>query len=380
MKKLLFLFVLCVTILGLTAAPTFDTSLSGTKTGLNDLGEGFMPLSVSWTKKRDFRLIEDEKYNKARLQFSFSSSLSNDRDYGYDKATGVPSWKESINDPEKNHYSSYFNPTGMISSSLSQKFEHWTVSGTLNTRYSHPMESLLLYSSDSFNKPYFSDGGVMRFSDKKSIAAYPWLYGERQNFTLNLSFSLSRSYEVKGLNSMNVSFGVELGPWWLLNFVSNDIRLSDYFRISASASESVTLKNDQQTIKLRWLVVTASHSNNFSYTFGKVVPKEKLGSYRLRGTLSDSFSISVQGPQLLDSSTAISGSFTFNNSFHFGTVENATTTIWGYSFDSYFSLSGTLNLFGIMNFSLSGTKHLVQGLGSNYGWSTSGEVSMSFNF
>ena len=216
--------------------------------------------------------------------------------------------------------------------------------------------------------------------DKEAIAAYPGVYGERDNFTANMGVSFSRNYIVKGLDSMNVSIGFEMGPWWMLNSISNGNRLSDYYRISGSASQSVRLKNTEQSIKLRWISISASHSNSFSYTFGSIVPQHKIGSYRLRGSLSDTFSISVSGPQLYDSSTTISGSASLVNVLYFGSTENARDKIYRSSYDSYISLWGNMTLFGIVSFSFSGTRYLTRGLsGGGNEWRVVGEVSMSFS-
>ena len=179
---------------------------------------------------------------------------------------------------------------------------------------------------------------------------------------------------------MNVSLGFEMGPWWMLNSISNGNRLSDYYKVTATASESVKIKDTQQSINLRWLNVTASHSNSLSYTFGRVVPKEKLNANRLKGVISDSFSISFAGPQLYDSSTSVSASVSLNNYLYFGGVANMKDSGFYYSYESNISISGYLNLFGIVSFSLSGTRYLSRGLSSSALWSASGEVYMSFNF
>ena len=179
---------------------------------------------------------------------------------------------------------------------------------------------------------------------------------------------------------MNVSVGVEMGPWWMLNSISNGNRLSDYYRISGTAGESVKIKDTQQSINLRWLNITASHSNSFSYTFGRIVPKEKLNSNRLKGVISDTLSLSFAGPQLYDASTSISASISLNNSLYFGQVANMKNSGFYSSYVSYLSLSGNLNLFGLISFSVTGTRYLSQGLGSsNTLWSASGEVYMSIN-
>lgn len=357
---------------------TFKGSITGSSGGLGNIGEGIFPFSVSWSKNKDITILDEDEYDKAHLVFSFSSSVTRDRDYGYDLKTGSPSWdKQDASSWTDNNSAYYFKPSASISVSLSQKFEKWTLKGTINTKYAHLMEDLV--SGVPFSRYFVNSDGSLKYNDKDAIAAYPWLYGERNNFTTSLGFTLSRSYDVEGLDSMNVSVGVEMGPWWMLNSISNGNRLSDYYRISGTAGESVKIKDTQQSINLRWLNITASHSNSFSYTFGRVVPKEKLNNNRLKGVLSDTLSLSFAGPQLYDASTSISASISLNNYLYFGEIANMKNSGFYYSYESYLSLSGNLNLFGLISFSVTGTRYLARGLSSSSLWSASGEVYMSFN-
>ena len=361
----------------LAAEDTFKGSFTGSSGGLGNIGEGLFPFSVSWSKNKEITILDEDEYDKAHLVFSFSSSVTRDRDYGYNPMTGAPSWLETLPEGQGRNYNYYFKPSASINVSLSQKFEKWTLKGTINTKYAHLMEDLVSGVPSSLY--FFNSDGSLKYSDKDAIAAYPWLYGERNNFTTSLGFTLSRSYDVEGLDSMNVSVGVEMGPWWMLNSISNGNRLSDYYRISGTAGESVRIKDTQQSINLRWLNITASHSNSFSYTFGRVVPKEKLNNNRLKGVLSDTLSLSFAGPQLYDASTSISASISLNNSLYFGEVANMKNSGFYYSYESYLSLSGNLNLFGLISFSVTGTRYLARGLSSSSLWSASGEVYMSFN-
>lgn len=372
------LVVLIFIIEGAFAAEdTFKGSFTGSSGGLGNIGEGLFPFSVSWSKNKEITILDEDDYDKAHLVFSFSSSVTRDRDYGYNPITGAPSWLETLPEGQGRNYNYYFKPSASINVSLSQKFEKWTLKGTINTKYAHLMEDLVSGVPSSLY--FFNSDGSLKYNDKEAIAAYPWLYGERNNFTTSLGFTLSRSYDVEGLDSMNVSVGVEMGPWWMLNSIFNGNRLSDYYRISGTAGESVRIKDTQQSINLRWLNITASHSNSFSYTFGRVVPKEKLNNNRLKGVLSDTLSLSFAGPQLYDASTSISASISLNNSLYFGEVANMKNSGFYYSYESYLSLSGNLNLFGIISFSVTGTRYLARGLSSSSLWSASGEVYMSFN-
>ena len=372
------LVVLIFIIEGVFAAEdTFKGSFTGSSGGLGNIGEGLFPFSVSWSKNNEITILDEDEYDKAHLVFSFSSSVTRDRDYGYNPITGAPSWLETLPEGQGRNYNYYFKPSASINVSLSQKFEKWTLKGTINTKYAHLMEDLVSGVPSSLY--FFNSDGSLKYNDKDAIAAYPWLYGERNNFTTSLGFTLSRSYDVEGLDSMNVSVGVEIGPWWMLNSISNGNRLSDYYRISGTAGESVRIKDTQQSINLRWLNITASHSNSFSYTFGRVVPKEKLNNNRLKGVLSDTLSLSFAGPQLYDASTSISASISLNNYLYFGEVANMKNSGFYYSYESYLSLSGNLNLFGVISFSVTGTRYLARGLSSSSLWSASGEVYMSFN-
>ena len=373
-KRIIIGIILFISMAFVYGESTFTTSFTGTGEASEYLSGGLLPFTVSWTKNKSLQMLDEEEFEKAHLTLSFSSSLSNVQDWNgkYGIATGAIGG----NDPF--YGKKYFNPTASISMSLSQKFEFWTINGSFSTRYSHPMESLTLSNQDELKDKYYVFGNG--YWDQESVAAYPWFYGERNNFTANMGVSFSRNYIVKGLDSMNVSLGFEMGPWWMLNSISNGNRLSDYYRISGSASQSVRLKNTEQSIQLRWISISASHSNSFSYTFGSIVPQHKIGSYRLRGSLSDTFSISVSGPQLYDSSTTISGSASLVNVLYFGSTENARDKIYRASYDSYISLWGNMTLFGIVSFSFSGTRYLTRGLsGGGNEWSVVGEVSMSFN-
>ena len=316
-KRIIIGIILFISMAFVYGESTFTTSFTGTGEASEYLSGGLLPFTVSWTKNKSLQMLDEEEFEKAHLTLSFSSSISNVQDWngGYDIATGAIGG----NDPF--YGKKYFNPTASISMSLSQKFEFWTINGSFSTRYSHPMESLTLSNQKDLGEVSLVFGND--YWDKDAIASYPWFYGERNNFTANMGVSFSRNYIVKGLDSMNVSLGFEMGPWWMLNSISNGNRLSDYYRVSGSASQSVRLKNTEQSIQLRWISISASHSNSFSYTFGSIVPQHKIGSYRLRGSLSDTFSISVSGPQLYDSSTTISGSASLVNVLYFGSTENA---------------------------------------------------------
>lgn len=178
---------------------------------------------------------------------------------------------------------------------------------------------------------------------------------------------------------MSLSF--EAGPWWLLNKVSNGgIVLSDYYRAAASCSQSMLLKDEEQSISLRWLRISISHSNSISYTFGRIVPQNKLNSFRLRGYISDSVSLSFSGPQMLDSGTSASMSLSYNNYLYFGGFQNEKSgKSRGMAYVSTLSSSFNLTVFGFLTFNYYITWNTADGYYSIDGLSGSGEVSMSFS-
>ena len=155
------LVVLIFIIEGAFAAEdTFKGSITGSSGGLGNIGEGIFPFSVSWSKNKDITILDEDEYDKAHLVFSFSSSVTRDRDYGYNPMTGAPSWLETLPEGQGRNYNYYFKPSASINVSLSQKFEKWTLKGTINTKYAHLMEDLVSGVPSSL---YFfnSDGKVI---------------------------------------------------------------------------------------------------------------------------------------------------------------------------------------------------------------------------
>ncbi len=380
------LFFVCVAA---PSQPLFDETLSGYSTGSNGLGGGYLPVSFSIAKSARVQMLPEGE-EKASLSFSSSYSLSSSSDSSYwDYKTGTPtsSWTNSgaVISSESKYY---FNPTGSMSLSLSQKLDEWTYSVSLSSRYSLPQEALGGAASTAGSKLQFSTYDessakwTKKYTDKDAVYAYPWLYGERTNLNSWMGLSARRSiYTVKNLSSFNMSFSFEMGPWWMLNRVSNGgITLSDYYRLSASVSEEMVLKNVEQSISLRWLRISLSHSDTLSYTFGKIVPQNKLNSFRLRGCLSDSVSLVIAGPQILDSGTGVSMSVSYNNSLYFGGFENERSgKSRGLAYVSTLSSSVSLSVFGFISFYYGVSWNIANGYSSPSRLTSSSEVSMSLS-
>ena len=307
--------LLLLLVLPLSAASLFNKSISGVGTGPNKIAQGLLPLTFTVSKNARLQIL-GEGDDKASLNFSMSYGLSQTGDYFYyDRETGVPvdSWLNNGAEHSASYYY-YYNPTGTLSLSLSQKLDDWTYSVSLSSRYSNPQEGLDYSSNQKGTQDLtFSvfdltaNKWTQKYTTKDSVYAYPWLYGNRTNLNNWLSLSASRYiYTFTNLDSFYMSLSFEAGPKWMLNTVSNDgITLSDYYRISAYSSQSMTLKDETQSISLRWLRISLSHSNSLSYTFGSIVPQNKLNTYRLGGSLSDLVTLSFAGPQMFSSDTTL---------------------------------------------------------------------------
>lgn len=365
-KKSLIVFLLFLFLFSISADALFNDSINSIQYGSSSLAGGYLPLSFTIRKNARLELLEDEE--KASLTLLMGYSLNNQEEYSnFDDATG--SSKYLGNEVDDSKPRSFFNPTGTLSISLSQSLDKWNYSLTLSSRYSQIEE-----------KGSGRDFSDSRYNDKEKIYASPWFYGERTNLTNYITATASRSYRVQGLDYMNLSLSFEAGPSWLLNNISNGgITLSDYYRVTLSQSESVVLKNENQTINLRWLRIVASHSNSLSYTFGSISPQNKINSYRMRGVLSDSFYISFSGPELYTEDTTISSTISYNNYLYFGGVQNEKSgKESGYAYSSNLGLSFNLRVFGFISFNYSTTYYIASAFDENRGLRGSGEVAFSF--
>lgn len=141
-KKAVAALVVMFICLAAFSAPLFNESLSGTANGVNRLAGGLLPVSFSVNKTSRLQILP-EGDDKATLSFSSSYSLSDTYEYNYwDDETGTPisSWTNS-GETIKTTNRTYFNPVGSMSLSLSQKFDDWTYSISLSSRYSNPQEA-----------------------------------------------------------------------------------------------------------------------------------------------------------------------------------------------------------------------------------------------
>lgn len=376
-KKRLLLFLLYIFIFtfGIFAEPLFSFSPGTVGTAPMNLADGMLPISFEVQKRGKVSLIEGEA--KANISLTFDYSLSYTTEYNqYDLENGTPYWKASIASYGTREY---FNPTANISFSLSQQIDMLSYSFSIYSRFSYPQERL----ENASNPNYFTfvdSSGNKKYLDKDKVYAYPWYYGERTNLTNYITLSFTKNYIIDGFDSFYISVSGELGPKWLLNNISNGgITLSDYYRLSSTIYQYKKLMDKKQQSNLRWLQIGFYHYNTLSYTFGDISPQNKINSYRMRGYLSDTTTLQINGPQVIDSGTTITFSCSLYNTLYFGGVQNERTNkITGVAYSSRFASSFTLSLFGFMRFSYSTSYYILSAFDTTNGWRGSGEVAFSF--
>lgn len=377
-KKHLLLFLLYISFFtfGIFADPLFTSSPGAVGTAPMNLARGMLPISFEVQKKGKVGLIEGEE--KANISLNFDYSLSYVTEYNqYDLENGTPYWKSSISSLYGTR--EYFNPTASFTFTLSQPIDLLTYSFSFSSRFSYPQEGL-----ENASKPnsftFVDSFGNKKFLDKDKVYAYPWYYGERTNLTNYITLSFTKNYIIDGFDAFYISLSGELGPKWLLNNISNGgITLSDFYRLSSTVYQYKRLVNKKQQSNLRWLQIGFYHYNTLSYTFGDISPQNKINSYRMRGYLSDTTTLQINGPEVIDSGTAIVLSFSLYNTLYFGGVQNErTNSVMGISYSSRFASSFTLSMFGFMRFSYSTSYYLLAAFDTTTGWRGSGEVAFSF--
>ena len=98
---------------------------------------------------------------------------------------------------------------------------------------------------------------------------------------------------------MDMSIALEMGPSWLGNSVFPDAVTSDFYKLSWSMTEYLTLFVVEQDNGWNWINAMLGHSNTLGYTFGDVIPEHRLQTDRLRGYFTDSVWIKITGPQFI---------------------------------------------------------------------------------
>lgn len=325
-------FILLAAMMGTAMADslTLDTGISAVNNGVSGFGFGLFPSGTTFRYYKTFQAFEALK-NSAQFSMEFNfgmNSLSNGSEI-YDLETGTPAWtatpQYTLEDKD------YFRIHSQVNAYIQQGFGTNPVAGSgplLNvalrfvSRFSQATESLSLTNSADaiFNKPPFSTGA--------HLAAYPWLEGDRMSWNNYLALNTYwyfREYKTNTDNYdgayLEVSF--ELGPWWLGNsLLPEGTVVSDYYKGLIYFEQRMMLFNEKQENGWNWVNIMLGHSNSIGYTWGDVIPENKIQSDRLRGYANDSIWLRFTGPQFIAGDCYPYIQLTLYNNVSYGGVQN----------------------------------------------------------
>lgn len=379
---------------------SMSTVISSVANGVNGIGMGLFPVSMTYSHGKSFQLIPDYA-NKASFSGVFSYSLANSSmDGNYDYLDGTPRWAYSTKEDDAFNFKSgsFFNPNAYMQLSVSQglgikknpvtKGNLLTLTVGTNIRYSNPVELTALSlspSNPSYNKgnPFFVDASgnpAVPFTDDYELKAFPWLEGDRRVLNSYIYSSISIPlYKSTGFNTYDgasLSFGLEYGPSWLFNKMSNGVVSSDYLKLYGSTSEKITLSVEKQADGKNWLSSHLGHTCSFGYTFGDVVPQYKIPSDRLRGYINNQIWLNWSFPQFIATDCYAYIQIGLNNYIYFGKVANEVSGEHKAA-ELNSSLSGTfhMRLFGFVRFQYDVSYSFNRGIwASNPGWSQNAEL------
>lgn len=387
---------------------TLSTAISSVANGVNGIGMGLFPVSMTYKHNKSFQLIPAHK-KKASFSISTSYSIANSSlDVNYDYLEGTPKWalsyKEAneytffVKDSKKN-YITYFSPYSYFDISISQPFgvkknpvtggDLVTLKVGVYTRIEEALENTALsfspasslYSDKIINTFVNSLGNpVAPFTDEYELKAFPWLEGNRKAFNNYLYATASFSfYKTTGFNTYDgasISLGFEYGPSWLANHMNNGTISSNYWKLSGSATEKITLLVEKQNDGKNWLTAHLGHTNTIGYTGGDVVPKFKMPTDRLRGYFTDKIYLNLSLPQFIATDCYAYLETGLTNSIYFGKVANEVSNEHE-AVELVSKLTGTfhMRLWGFIRFQYDISYTFNRGISSSHpAWSQNAEL------
>ncbi len=399
MKKLLtiiLVFGLVLSSLFAGYSISLDTSISSISGGEYGFGMGMFPLGTAYTFNKSFQMIPNYKH-KAYFEFYSRFSFTNKWFGSYELFSGEPYWNtryiDRVRDMEtENWYSGYyFNPNSTLEFFIQQPFGTNPITETgqlviiragLSTRYSIALERLNMSRGDT-GATFINDDGSYKepFGPNSEIMAFPWLQDNRKS--LNNYIFISTFWYFYESTAFSASDGVyidltlEYGPSWLGNNFVQSSPSSNFFKPSLYIDESLTLYSKKQENGLNWLSIYIGHSNTLNYTFGDIIPENKLPGDRLRGYFNDSIWMHFTGPQIFAGDFYPYIELRLSNNFYFGTVANeATQQIKAIEHQSDLSMVFHLRFFGFIHFEYSCGYSMARGIWSyNPAWRQSAAIS-----
>ena len=363
---------------------SLEADISGVSTGVKGFGWELFPLGTKFGFEKDFEMLKGEHEAEFKIEFEFTFNnreLSEDYDY----LTGRPRWAlrpgetgnffgpdEWMNDTDWNDKDgerslAYFNPRASINLYLEQGFWEnpldeggtlFDIKLGLNSRFAMSLEevSYSLRGHGGLDSPVFvnADGDRRKPFDSE-LPAYPWLNGSRNVLTnyiyLDLSLNMDRDTptDAEAEEGLGVDFLFEAGPHWLLNNMTPEGIQSDYYRMELYAEQKMELFAVYQDNGWNWLNMYIGHSNTLRYTFGSVVPENKLPTDRLRGVFQDRIWIHFNGPQFMAGDCFTFIELNLYNTLLFGSVVNeGSGRTNAVELQSSFSTKFQLRLFGFI--------------------------------
>ncbi len=385
MKKLLIIILisgLCLSSLVAGYSISLDTSISGISGGEYGFGMGMLPLGTAFNFNKTFQMIPGYKHS-AYLRFYSEFNFTNSKFDSYELLSGKPVWDtrhiDRILSEENWSSGTYFHPNSTLEFFIEQPFGTNPITGEdqlviirtgLNTRYSIALERLGMARGETGAVFINEDGSYKEpFGPGSEIMAFPWLQDDRKSLNnyifLSTYWYFYEDTAYAARDGVYIETNLEYGPSWLGNNIIHSSSSSNFFKPSIYIDERLTLYSKEQENGLNWLSIYIGHSNSLSYTFGNIIPENKLPGDRLRGYFNDSIWLHFRGPQFFVGDCYSYIELQLSNNFYFGSVVNeATQQIQAVEHKSNISLKFHLRLFGFVYFEYLCGYNMAQGIWS----------------
>lgn len=401
MKRILILLLTFVLSLFSVMADshTLSMSIDNISGGQFGFGLGMLPLGTTYTYSKSFKMLPVTASARWRVQtaFSFGSATVDDN---FDYKSGTPRWyypeksNSSFNildpNPEDDKALSYYRPAASADMYLSQGFginpvegsgSLITLTGGININYHMALEPLSTSRSGTDFVFVNPDGSAKEPYGGSNIKAHPWLNRNRislNNFVyLDASLNLKKSTGFNTADGIGFSMRAEWGPWWLLNEILPIGRTSDYYRLSFSFEQRITVFTVNQEDGRNWLSSYVGHSDSISYIDGSVIPMNKITTDRLKGAFTDKIWITIYGPQFLAADCYPYIELALTNNCYFGGIQNEQSRSTElYEWTSRFSVVLHLRLFGFVHVEYTAGYDFMRGMHAEFpSWDQSATIN-----
>ena len=363
---------------------TLSTEINSVSYGVDDFGFGLFPIGTNFEYKKYFS-VSDSLRNSALFDVEMQFDISSPWLSGYDYAAGKPWWSDGSTpntiDRGYSRLSSYvqlylqqgfgINPVDKSGALVDVRF-------TLFSRFFYNMERLALSNEGPggsiFNKP--------PFTTEEHLPAYPWLEGDGQVWNNFLRFSTywylrqwRASDDIYDGAYLEVSF--ELGPSWLGNNILPETVTSSYSKAYFHFEQFLTIFQTKQDNGWNWFTLMLGHYDAVGYTWGDVIPENKIQTDRLRGYANDAVYLKLVGPQFMASDCYPVFQLSLYNNLSYGGVQNDISgQLSGIELRSSVNFQIRLKLFGFMNLRYECGYDFIRGFDTySPGWWQNAEIA-----